>query len=525
MAAVTRAAASVPEPAVLPAHIHAAGVSIDLDIHAFETQERVARYIKVFSGSARESFGEQLERGTRYEGMIRTRLRAAGLPEDMYYLALIESGFDPHAVSRSNAVGMWQFMAPTARDVGLRVDWWADERRDPIRATDAAARTMKWLRSQFGSMLLAAAAYNGGEGRVSRALVQLARVDSLRADSIRIATLLGEEDDTTGVTFGEVARVTAPAAEDSDHAVALGDGRFFALASTDYLRAETKNYVPQLIAALLVAKEAPRYGIVVHPQAAFAYDSVRVGPLVPLAAVAEAAHATREQLLDLNPHLLRGVTPPGAASLVRVPVGAGEATAGRLDDASPAELRVFRRVTTKKRETLAAIAEREGVSTRLLARYNPSLETVRTGKWKGRLVSAQAVRVPTRAVLAFARDVPDFDGAALSGLPMPAAPRAEPADAPNASKTSAAKKSAAKKSAAKKSTTKATSTKSVTKSPTTKSAVAAKPASKSKRPDAPNGSAKAKATTQGKANAANGKSAAKPNASKSATKKKSRSPA
>jgi membrane-bound lytic murein transglycosylase D len=340
-------------------------------------------------------------------------------------------------------------------------------------------------------------------------------VDSLRADSIRIATLLGEEDDSTGVTFGEVARVTAPAAEDSDHAVALGDGRFFALASTDYLRAETKNYVPQLIAALLVAKEAPRYGIVVHPQAAFAYDSVRVGPLVPLAAVAEAAHATREQLLDLNPHLLRGVTPPGAASLVRVPVGAGEATAGRLDDASPAELRVFRRVTTKKRETLAAIAEREGVSTRLLARYNPSLETVRTGKWKGRLVSAQGVRVPTRAVLAFARDVPDFDGATLSGLPMPAAPRAEPADAPNASKASAAKKS----------TTNATTTKSATKSPTTKKGVAAKPASKSQRSDAPNGSAKAKATTQGKANAANGKSAAKPNASKRATKKKSRSPA
>ena len=90
----------------------------------------------MFTGPAKERIAARLERGTRYEPMIRAKMRDGGLPEDMYYLALVESGFDPNAYSRAAAVGMWQFMTSTARDMGMRVDWWVDERRDPVKSTD-----------------------------------------------------------------------------------------------------------------------------------------------------------------------------------------------------------------------------------------------------------------------------------------------------------------------------------------------------------------------------------------------------
>src|SRR5258705_10450953 len=115
--------------------------------------------------------------------MIRAKMRAGGLPEDMYYLALIESGFDNNAYSRAAAVGMWQFMTSTARGMGLRVDWWVDERRDPVRSTEGAVRLIKSLRDQFGSLFLAAAAYNGGDGRVARGLVRYAgSLDGVEGD-------------------------------------------------------------------------------------------------------------------------------------------------------------------------------------------------------------------------------------------------------------------------------------------------------------------------------------------------------
>jgi membrane-bound lytic murein transglycosylase D len=144
--------------------------------------------------------------------MIRAKLCKAGLPEDLTYLALIESGYDPNAYSSAAAVGIWQLMTGTAQGTGLRVDWWIDERRDPVRSTDGAIRFLGWLNQQFGSLYLAAAAYNGGPGRVARGLKSYS-------------------DELEGQT---------------------GDDAFFALAETDYLRAETRDYVPKLIAAALV---------------------------------------------------------------------------------------------------------------------------------------------------------------------------------------------------------------------------------------------------------------------------------
>lgn len=336
----------------------------DLDVRPYETQERVAFYVRMFSGNARDRFASRLERGSQYEPMMRSKLHAAGLPEDFVYLALIESGYDPNAYSRAAAVGMWQLMTGTARGVGLRVDWWVDERRDPVRSTDAAIRFLRYLNDQFGSLYLAAAAYNGGPGRVSRGLTKYA-------------------DDLEGTT---------------------GEDRFFALAETDYLRAETRNYVPQLIAAALVAKEPGRYGLTLKTLPPYAFDTVTVPASTPLAAVARASGTTLSRIVELNPHVLRGATPPKARFTVRVPTGSTTAFDSNFA-ALPIDVRTaYTRIISKKGESLVTLARRAGVTSRQLGWYNPKLEVA---KKSGRVFAGQTVLVPSAAVVAAARDVPD----------------------------------------------------------------------------------------------------------------------
>jgi membrane-bound lytic murein transglycosylase D len=339
------------------------GPSWDIEVRSYQTRARVEHYVRYFAGPAKERIEARLRHGTRYEPMIRAKMREGGLPEDMYYLALVESGFDPNAYSRAAAVGMWQFMTSTARDMGMRVDWWIDERRDPVRSTAGAVRFIRGLREQFGSLYLAAAAYNGGPGRVSRGLSRYA-------------------DDLEGTT---------------------GEDVFFALAATGYLRNETKEYVPQLIAAALVAKEPERYGMDLTPEPSFAYDSVRVGPAVPVAAIAKAAGARVSQIQDLNPHILRGMTPPRDSFLVRIPVGRADSFADALAALPNEELVGLRIVTSKKGESVASIARRFGTSTKAVGQFNPSLKRLKSGN----LVPGQRVVVPTSAVTAAAVSVPD----------------------------------------------------------------------------------------------------------------------
>ena len=338
--------------------------SWDIDVRSYETRDRVERYVRMFSGSARDRFTAQLEEGSRYEPMIRAKMRAAGLPEDMYYPALIESGFDPNAYSRAAAVGMWQFMTSTARDMGLRVDWWVDERRDPVKSTTAAVRFIKDLKEQLGSLYLAAAAYNGGPGRIARGLTRYA-------------------DDLEGTT---------------------GDDRFFALADKDILPRETREYVPQLIATALIAKEPQRYGMTVRTLPPFAYDSVRVGPATPLAAIAAASGATVAQIQDLNPQILRGMTPPKDSARVRIPVGSSGAF-DSLFAALPKEDRTgIRRVLSKKGDYPETIAGRYGLRVHQLMLFNPKMER---SKKTGRVAAGQVILIPSRAVAAAATDAPD----------------------------------------------------------------------------------------------------------------------
>lgn len=338
--------------------------SWDIDVRSYETVDRVRFYVAHFTGAAKDRFVDRLSHGTRYESMIRAKLRAGELPEDMYFLALVESGFNPHAYSRAAAVGMWQFMTSTARGMGLRVDWWVDERRDPVRSTEGAVRFLRGLREQFGSMYLAAAAYNGGPGRIARGLSRYA-------------------DDLEGTS---------------------GDDVFFALAEKKYLRNETRNYVPQLIAAALVAKEPTRYGLAIESREQFVYDSVRVGPLVPLAAVAEASGTTVAVVQELNPHILRGMTPPRDSMKVRIPVG----TLARFDSAFmllPNETVTGARfVTAGKGATWSSLAYKTRVSARSVSTYNPK---VKASKTTGRIAIGTSILIPAPATVAAALPVPD----------------------------------------------------------------------------------------------------------------------
>src|SRR5439155_5103631 len=189
---------------------------------------------------------------------------------------------------------------------------------------------IRGLKEQFGSLYLAAAAYNGGPGRVTRGLTRYA-------------------DDLEGTT---------------------GEDLFFALAEKNHLRNETREYVPQLIAAALIAKEPQRYGMRFNTEPPFAYDSVRVGPGTPLAAVAKAAGTPVREIQELNPHILRGATPPRDSLMVRLPLAEAEGFAESLA-ALPKDERVgLHAVESKKGESVASIARRSRLTAKQLAQYN-----------------------------------------------------------------------------------------------------------------------------------------------------------
>jgi membrane-bound lytic murein transglycosylase D len=364
---VTRAAAifdGVPA-AVAPSGpaVADAPATWDIDVRSYETHERVAQYVSIFTGRAREYMERSMSRGTRFDAMLRRKFRESGLPEDMTYLALIESSYSPHAYSRAAAVGMWQFMAPTARGIGMRVDWWVDERRDPMRSTDGAIDFLTDLHDAYGSWYLAAAAYNGGPGRVSRGLKRFS-------------------DEMDG---------------------SEGEDRFFALAEQRYLPSETKAYVPKLIAAAMIAKEPVRYGLHVDTLAPFTYDSVNVPGGTTLSAIARASGATLDDIRDLNPHFLRGVTPPGEVSEVRIPTGAVATFESAMKVMPAAERLGWREHRLASTRTLQAIANDAGIPVRSIRWVNPKLAVDR----RGRVRAGTLVRVPTLQTVAGARDVPD----------------------------------------------------------------------------------------------------------------------
>jgi membrane-bound lytic murein transglycosylase D len=249
--------------------------------------------------------------------MIKAILRENGLPEDLSYIALIESGLNPKARSRANAVGMWQFIRGTGKRYGLRVDWWIDERMDPEKATVAAAKYLKNLYDQFGSWYLAAAGYNAGEGKISRAVKR------------------------------------------------HGTDDFWTLASHKRpLKRETKEYVPKYLAAMLIAKDPLVYGFDEQDHTrVIAYDKVSIPNATDVRVIAEAAGTTVEEIKALNPELLRWFTPPNYPGYeIKIPAGTKDLFLKRFSDVPPSQRIAFLTHKVKKGETLSKIAKRYGTS-------------------------------------------------------------------------------------------------------------------------------------------------------------------
>jgi membrane-bound lytic murein transglycosylase D len=272
---------------------------------------RVEEFIQIFQTTLREKFVTWLARSGKYIPIMKRLLKEQGLPEDLVYIALIESGFNPYAYSRSKAVGPWQFIYLTGKKYGLKVNWWVDERRDPEKSTIAAARYLKDLYETFACWYLAAAGYNAGEYKIVKAMKRYRTEDFWRLTKVR------------------------------------------------YLKRETKDYVPLMIAAALVAKDPEKYGFTdVEYQKPLRYEKVRVPELTGLSVVANACEASLEEIKDLNPELRRGVTPPNENDCeIKIPFGRKDLFEVTFQILQAYEKFEFKTHLVKKGETLKGIAK------------------------------------------------------------------------------------------------------------------------------------------------------------------------
>jgi membrane-bound lytic murein transglycosylase D len=261
-------------------------------------------------------------------------LKEHGLPEDLVYLALIESGYNPYAYSRAKAVGMWQFISLTGKRYGLRVDWWVDERRDPEKSTIAAAKYLKDLYDMFECWYLAAAGYNAGEYKIIKAMKRYRTED------------------------------------------------FWKLTQYRYLKRETKDYVPLMIAAALVAKDPEKYGFTdIEYQDPLQYEKVNVPELTDLSLIAKACETSLEDIKDLNPEILRRVTPPNEFEYeIKIPFGKKELFLENFEILQPLEKFEFKTHLVKKGETLKGIARYYRVDLEPLLEINQMKKTSRISK-------------------------------------------------------------------------------------------------------------------------------------------------
>lgn len=292
--------------------------------HSTLAVNAVQRQIELFTVTLPDKFSQWLERSGRYRELIESILRMNGLPQDLVFLPLIESGYNPLAYSRARAVGPWQFIRGTAVKYGLKVNFWVDERRDPVKSTHAAARYLKELHERFESWALAMAAYNAGEGKISRALRKSRSYD------------------------------------------------YWPLLRTPYLRNETKHYVAKFIAARQIALNPAGYGfesLQYHPPLDF--EEVDVPSPVDIAVIATAAETTYETIKELNPELRTWCTPLGVTSYsVRVPRGAAERLLENLREIPEEKRLSLVSYTVKRGDTLSNISKKEGIPREVVMAIN-----------------------------------------------------------------------------------------------------------------------------------------------------------
>jgi len=283
----------------------------------------VAGYINYFSTRGRNTFEGALARSGKYREMILRTFKEEGIPQDLIYLAQAESGFKPLALSRARARGMWQFMASRGVGYGLRRSAWVDDRQDPEKATRAAAKHLKDLYNQFGDWYLAMAAYNSGPGNVQQAVKRTGYAD------------------------------------------------FWELYKRDVLPKETKNYVPIILAMTIISKNPAQYGInAVQPDAPLKYDVVGVDYPIDLRLVAECVEVGLDQLIELNPSLLRRTTPKDQKFDLHLPEGTKPKYEAAIA-AIPKEKRaVWRYYTVQAGDTLGSVARKYHITERAISQAN-----------------------------------------------------------------------------------------------------------------------------------------------------------
>jgi membrane-bound lytic murein transglycosylase D len=308
---------------------------------------KVRYFINYFSQRGKASFEKILARSGRYMSMIARVLNDEGLPEELAYLALIESAFLPHSTSHQGAAGLWQFVPSTARLYGLKIDPWIDERRDPEKATRAAAAYLKELHGFFGRWYLATAAYNAGPGAIDRAMQK------------------------------------------------SGASDFWTLSQKAQLSEETRNFVPKFVAVAIVATNPEKYGFTdLQYESPLEYEEIEINRPLRIGMVAEMAETEVSTIRALNPALLRNTTPPGDETFkLKVPVGRSLAFARAYDIlGSERALEVGDSITheVKKGETLFSIARRYGQEVSGLMKLN--------GLTNARLYVGQQLKVLLRSL-------------------------------------------------------------------------------------------------------------------------------
>jgi membrane-bound lytic murein transglycosylase D len=295
--------------------------------------ESVLRAVAFYQFRTPQAFAAALKRSGRYATLMRGLLKDQGLPQDLFYVAMIESAFKHQAHSRKAAHGYWQFIAGTGKRYGLKRTKFVDERSDPVKSTQAAGQYFRDLYEMFGDWHLAMAAYDAGEGKILKSLQRTGARD-----------------------FWELAAGTA-------------------------LRRETRDYVPFVLAAALIAKDPARYGFDVVPDPPLAFETVSISRPVDLARVAEAVGVSLDDIRLMNGELKSRSTPHGVGAYpLRVPEGTTALLSARLASLPPAPDITERRLVVKRGDTLPKIAAKNGVSVAELADWNDLAQTARLRK-------------------------------------------------------------------------------------------------------------------------------------------------
>ena len=295
-------------------------VTHDLPLTVNDTVLSFLNYFQTPRGRAIVETG--LRRAGRYRPMIERVLREEGLPTDLMYMAQAESAFQPQALSKAGARGLWQFMSFRGKEYGLEHSWWVDDRQDPEKATRAAAHHLRDLYQMFGDWYLVMAAYNSGPGTVQHAIERTGYAD-----------------------FWEFYKLNA-------------------------LPKETRNYVPIILALTLIAKDPARYGMDVEPEEPLSAENVQPGHPVDLRLVAETIDVDVDTLRSLNPQLLRLVTPADPAFVLHVPEGTAERFDAEMAAIPTDKWATWRRHRVEDGETISGIAQKYGVTAAAIADVN-----------------------------------------------------------------------------------------------------------------------------------------------------------